>query len=1147
MIIKCNIIRLFLLVILILLIPTPAKAAGECTSGSYTGTTWVDGFNAENISGEFSWDVIGGWDPSTMIDVPGVEDYTDIDDIIQNNTDELDAMDPSQTGIGQICVTGPSTMISGSACLIQAIFAQSMFDLYCALVFEMTPVIQRALELYVIIFAVAYLFGISNATAKDAIIRFIKISIIYLIATTPEYFYFWIYDMFLSTLDAYSTAIIDAGVYTGNTTSVAPDGSLIPVINPDNADPNPAIRRNGFFDRIDDIFLDTVGVGGIAAMLLVAFLLFVTGVGIPIAFMLVTGVFAMLMVFVRLVVTYITSIITFMFVSMFAPIFLTFLLFGATRRLFEGWMASVISYAMQPLLILTFIYVISSAVSFETFLEGIKNQDVVIPGDTTPFGPNNVTFAITGNNVDTVPTGQLAKYVFNQFKIRYEFIAPKYAPTVWKDATIFGDGNWPTIYEGDLSSPNSTIKCLPVEISCSSATDPRGKAAVDDADCTSGLAQLKCSDIVRAADMEPTSNGGQCVSGCTSMGEMIIRVLGAVISWLLLSSLTSAFLGKVPELARELTKWTSQPGHPPVSSAPVMGGGSSTLEGALGSGFDAVGRGTTGIDPRTGKLTTTGRGGMYTVAGSATNAIKDIGTVGSFASSIFRQGIKAPTAILASGARGVQHYAPQGSKTRNAAKKIKQGAERINKSDFMTSSVMEKGFGATAADSVGDFLNKGGAIGAATDAYNRKKMTRPAAKGDNMIQANLAKSFDKDGNTVQVMTDKWTGIKVRRVFNKDGDMIKRTRFDKVQPTLLGFKLGEESKSRTVERWDNSGKLIQKNDISADNKSRRIKYGLTAGALDRSARQEGTSRQTFEMAKSARSNAEKSMLKLPKQNVPTKVSKVEDNLGGGTNGRKVTETVIKQIDEKTGKTLHRKRYLSMTYKASTGERKTVIEQVDDATHKNVSQDWKDWRKDVVTRNRGFNDPVAAKSAVGTTRDLWNKMVKPKGGNDTPPSGGDGGGGVDRPPPSYGATKEKLDKIRKDPEKGSRKGSISNKKSAKGLQDKLKTTQKGGNSGKGKDEGRTDGEILKSGAKNVAKDTGKGAASGAITGGIKAKMSGKKFSQGAGKGAREGAEKNLKKSALKNAESMQQEKQNRDNAKGKKPDLNPKDRGKPDTKA
>jgi len=268
--------------------------------------------------------------------------------------------------------------LSGTICLVQSAIAQSMFNVYCRIVFDWTPIIKTALIVYIMFYAVAFTFGIADnregfdgrkATLQDAAVRFIKISIIYWLATTPDYFYFWIYQFFLGAMDDLSLMIM--GI-------------------------DPAASGMGVFDYMDKIFEDIVGWGRLIIVTIISIILIIITGGLAtwIVQFIMIGVGILLLAFFRVIMTYLTALMALTFLMMFTPIFLSTLLFKPTRRLFDGWIASMISYMLQPVIVLAFLFVIGHAISLQSLADGIFQEIGV--------GFNSETKEVSGMNMEGV-------------------------------------------------------------------------------------------------------------------------------------------------------------------------------------------------------------------------------------------------------------------------------------------------------------------------------------------------------------------------------------------------------------------------------------------------------------------------------------------------------------------------------------------------------------------------------------------------------------------------------------------------------------------------------------------------------------------------------------------------------------------------
>jgi hypothetical protein len=128
--------------------------------------------------------------------------------------------------------------------------------------------------------------------------------------------------------------------------------------------------------KMDAIFHSVIGDDNAKTIgaLIAALAMWGLGGGTVLSLLLMTGVLAMFTAIVQFLWTYITSIMMLTFLLMLSPIFISFALFKVTEKLFNGWLSSVISYTMQPFLIMAFIYILASMTSLDRLTELTKNE-----------------------------------------------------------------------------------------------------------------------------------------------------------------------------------------------------------------------------------------------------------------------------------------------------------------------------------------------------------------------------------------------------------------------------------------------------------------------------------------------------------------------------------------------------------------------------------------------------------------------------------------------------------------------------------------------------------------------------------------------------------------------------------------------------
>ncbi len=133
----------------------------------------------------------------------------------------------------------------------------------------------------------------------------------------------------------------------------------------------------GVLGKIDAIFNATVGDDSAKGLggLVIAILLWGAGAGIPLSLLLMTGIVTMFIAFFQVVWTYVTALMAITFLLMLSPIFVSCALFNITEKFFKGWLSALISYTMQPFLVLSFLFVLSNMTSLDR-LEKMARKEV---------------------------------------------------------------------------------------------------------------------------------------------------------------------------------------------------------------------------------------------------------------------------------------------------------------------------------------------------------------------------------------------------------------------------------------------------------------------------------------------------------------------------------------------------------------------------------------------------------------------------------------------------------------------------------------------------------------------------------------------------------------------------------------------------
>jgi hypothetical protein len=400
---------------------------------------------------------------------------------------------------GGVGVISNDYLFSGVICVVQAIISESMLKVYCSILFWAKSAIDSAMVIYIMLYGLAIMFDLGNNPVRNAMKNFLKVTIIYLLATNATMAYNWLYKSFVTVITGFTEILTrdmiydDTGqlvqdsdgklflkdgrkynpaptegtdadkAYVKNPFNIripkqqyyfVPDssnpatGEFKPVfeaesqcayllrkytylranypaehpdlkwaatqepitdaqisagklgncdvkivkidepeykakryfkdgtISGDGCDPKVDINKcarpfNGIIGKFDSMFKNIVGDRGVKGLMgLAGALAGVTaGGGMVLSVILVSGIMAMFFAFFNMIFTFVSSLMGVTFMFMLAPVFIPFALFTPTFDYFKRWLSTVISFAMQPILVLAFLMVLGQVSSVNRLAE----------------------------------------------------------------------------------------------------------------------------------------------------------------------------------------------------------------------------------------------------------------------------------------------------------------------------------------------------------------------------------------------------------------------------------------------------------------------------------------------------------------------------------------------------------------------------------------------------------------------------------------------------------------------------------------------------------------------------------------------------------------------------------------------------------
>ena len=193
--------------------------------------------------------------------------------------------------------------------------------------------IRALLVLYLIYTGISYMIGFAKITQQEVINRVLKIAFVAMIISPDSWVFFNKY-LFNMLLNASMELIYDIIQPIANIEKIS-------VGNPTHAELVNTVF--GMFDGIfHQLFNNTIWTK-IWALICTSL------VGTLIALLIIIAIVSYLICALRIIITYLYSMITLCILFILAPIFISFMLFNKTSKLFKSWINNMISMVFQPI------------------------------------------------------------------------------------------------------------------------------------------------------------------------------------------------------------------------------------------------------------------------------------------------------------------------------------------------------------------------------------------------------------------------------------------------------------------------------------------------------------------------------------------------------------------------------------------------------------------------------------------------------------------------------------------------------------------------------------------------------------------------------------------------------------------------------
>ena len=201
---------------------------------------------------------------------------------------------------------------------------------------EFRGAVSAAVLLYLVVYAVLIIFNLTTISWYDGFIRLAKIGVVYYLlfgGGMADIIASFVFGGMNQLINAYYDATVGSATLVALKTvpgglTTKPLAFLVTPLN--------TIFQMKFVMMVLGLFLG--GVAGAGMMLFIVY-----------------GVFYFLLAIVGAVATYIKAMLGLYILFAISPIFVACLLFDQTRRLFDGWVTMVLSFALQPVFVFAFL------------------------------------------------------------------------------------------------------------------------------------------------------------------------------------------------------------------------------------------------------------------------------------------------------------------------------------------------------------------------------------------------------------------------------------------------------------------------------------------------------------------------------------------------------------------------------------------------------------------------------------------------------------------------------------------------------------------------------------------------------------------------------------------------------------------------
>lgn len=483
------------------------------------------------------------------------------------------------TGSGGACyLTGVDHVFSQVICSFVTVLNDVLGKIYCSMQVAIVDLLKIVLTIYVMIFGVQLLMGLTQLNSREIMTRLLKIGGVWMFATQATWMIGYVFNFFID--------LGSSGIYWALGSipiSSSAFGTLPAVAANAPATPSTCIAQlyqtadwqqlhsvmpvYAFMDQL--LYCSILAPLSTASLGVIGFFLAMIIVVPPITMLLLYWLWSILSVLARGLISFLMGISALAFLITLSPIFLSLMLFKATYQFFENWLKYMISYSLQIIIVFACIAMwattIPMIVSFFTELSNIIFSANKVTGTTQvsdisggwgicpyAFDPNSVVPRIRCDDPNFNP-------IVEPFQNNTDSSSATYVPQLDPGSPLYTP-------EADPNNPAYNPEAPIFNPSDFASYNPAVAAAIDAYNDTTADRQSDKKKLILLSKLAGSKNDPQAAAGaptCTpsgcnregglhALGDLIYYVIYHLITLIIITYAFDALLKSAPQIATAL-------------------------------------------------------------------------------------------------------------------------------------------------------------------------------------------------------------------------------------------------------------------------------------------------------------------------------------------------------------------------------------------------------------------------------------------------------------------------------------------------------------------------------------------------------------------------------------------------------------------